>query len=380
MGTNFAQLFGNIRTPEDYRRAREQFELNKQLKRGQLDVQRAKIEQAQAEAANPMGNAPAALQINSAIQDSLNKAKELEQAGNPEGAKQYYDTANRIAWLTRSQAYGVDTFGPQGNTPETFKPFKPQAPAETQSQAQGEYVPTGQSIMPSGGSSIAQQLAAKAGMEAGAKERSKLEQQRLLKPQIEAGVMDAKGLAERRQGYTKAQSALKSFQQQADIVVDNVDKALELADSGWATGYGSLLSPLPNTEARKLRNYLDTIKANVGFDKLQQMRDNSPTGGALGQVSEMENRLLQAVNGALDPAQADQLKENLQVIRKLYPAVMEERNRAFEQDFGMLSPLGGNPVTVPQKSGARREMEEMQGKFKKPSGRLVYNPATNEFE
>ena len=64
------------------------------------------------------------------------------------------------------------------------------------------------------------------------------------------------------------------------------------------------------------------------------MRANSPTGGALGQVSDLENKLLQAVQGALDPLQSKQLVENLQNIKQLYAAVMEERRRAFQHDYG----------------------------------------------
>ncbi len=73
------------------------------------------------------------------------------------------------------------------------------------------------------------------------------------------------------------------------------------------------------------------------------MRENSPTGGALGSVSDFENRLLQAVNGAMDPKQETQLVENLNVIKQLYPQVMQERKRAFEQDYGNVQPLGNNP-------------------------------------
>lgn len=142
---------------------------------------------------------------------------------------------------------------------------------------------------------------------------------------------------ERRAGLAKANTALKSLETQSNIVTKNIDKALGTINN-FSTGYGSYLSFLPNTDARKLKNYLDTIKANVGFDKLQQMRDNSPTGGALGQVSEMENKLLQAVNGALDPAQADQLESNLKQIKSLYPKVLSERKEAFNADYGQYLP------------------------------------------
>lgn len=156
----------------------------------------------------------------------------------------------------------------------------------------------------------------------------------------------------RQVNKTKAESALKGFEQQSNLVINNIDNALNTINA-FSTGYGSLLSSLPNTDARKLNNYLNTIKSNVGFDKLQNMRENSPTGGALGQVSDMENKLLQAVNGALDPAQTDQLRENLNVIKQLYPQVLEEKKRAFQQDYGNIQPLGNNP----QRSKAEKAAE-----------------------
>lgn len=132
---------------------------------------------------------------------------------------------------------------------------------------------------------------------------------------------------------SKAKAALGDLERQTDIVTTNIDKALNLI-SPWSTGYGAFLSGMPETDAREMQNTLDTIRANVGFDKLQRLRDSSPTGGALGQVSEMENRLLQATSGALDAKSPDQLKENLQVIRDLYQEVLKEKQQAFRSDFG----------------------------------------------
>lgn len=153
-----------------------------------------------------------------------------------------------------------------------------------------------------------------------------------------------RNVADKQAGFGKAQTALNNFKQQATMVVDNVDKAIATI-SPWSTGYGNFLANMPNTDARKLENYLTTIKANLGFDKLQAMREASPTGGAIGQVSDFENKLLQAINGALDPQQADQLLENLQVIKQLYPQVIAERESAFQRDYGQngtaQTPTGG---------------------------------------
>jgi len=52
-----------------------------------------------------------------------------------------------------------------------------------------------------------------------------------------------------------------------------------------ATGVGAFLKNIPYTDALELNTQLDVIRANVGFDRLQVMRDNSKTGGALGNIS-----------------------------------------------------------------------------------------------
>ena len=63
-----------------------------------------------------------------------------------------------------------------------------------------------------------------------------------------------------------------------------------------------MLSTLPETNARLLKNKVKTIQANLAFDKLEQMKMNSSTGASgLGQVSNLELDLLKAAVGALDP-------------------------------------------------------------------------------
>jgi hypothetical protein len=116
----------------------------------------------------------------------------------------------------------------------------------------------------------------------------------------------------------------------------NLDKTIDEASkmvTGWSAGYGAMLSGLPESDARNLSNKLDTIKANVGFDTLQEMRANSPTGGALGAVSDMENKLLQAKVQSLDQYQGTgQLKANLKDIKDSYAKSFERLRKAYEQD------------------------------------------------
>jgi len=125
--------------------------------------------------------------------------------------------------------------------------------------------------------------------------------------------------AKREGAAEKAEKSQQGRVVQSNIVTQDIDRALDIVETTNipVTGAGSFLSFVPGTPAKDLSALLDTIKANVGFDKLQAMREASPTGGALGQVSENENRLLQSVFGSLDQAQSeDTFKFNLRRLRE----------------------------------------------------------------
>lgn len=97
-----------------------------------------------------------------------------------------------------------------------------------------------------------------------------------------------------------------------------------------ATGLpGSLVSAVPGTRAFDAKSLVDTVKANVGFNKLQAMREASPTGGALGQVSERENILLQSTIQNLEQSQSQaQFLENLAIVEETFLDVVHgEGNR-----------------------------------------------------
>ncbi len=78
---------------------------------------------------------------------------------------------------------------------------------------------------------------------------------------------------------------------------------------------------LPITEQGAIQGVVDTLKSNISFDTLQQMRDLSPTGGALGQVSNTELDMLMKNIGALDPSSPD-FQVNLQHVINQYQHVV----------------------------------------------------------
>lgn len=139
---------------------------------------------------------------------------------------------------------------------------------------------------------------------------------------IEGGPVVAENIAleEKKAAGQKAKSTA------ARVVIQDIERVLEKVSSEAfpVTGLvGSLSSGVPGTSAHDVAALLDTIKANVGFDKLQAMRDASPTGGALGQVSEFENRLLQSALGSLQQSQSrEQFVRNLNRLKREFQTVI----------------------------------------------------------
>jgi hypothetical protein len=80
-----------------------------------------------------------------------------------------------------------------------------------------------------------------------------------------------------------------------------------------------LFKNFPGHPAYNLSANIDTIKANIQFDQLQKMRQASPTGGALGNVSDQEGKLLQSTMGSVEQAQGkEQFEQHLRRLRVQY--------------------------------------------------------------
>ena len=124
----------------------------------------------------------------------------------------------------------------------------------------------------------------------------------------------------------------------ADNVLSQLDTIESLAISPDSfLGVDGAAGPLymvnqfiPATDAYALSNLVQSVKANLSFDELQRMRDASPTGGALGQVSNIEIGLLQNSIAALNPALGEEpFKQQLDIVKNHYENV---RNLILGED------------------------------------------------
>src|SRR5690606_14372535 len=149
-----------------------------------------------------------------------------------------------------------------------------------------------------------------------------------------SGTKDVEFEAKRRIEMPKRQASLRQAEVLVDRMNDDIDKLIEKVGSGSAGVGGVLMEKFPGSVARDLQVNLDTIKANLGFQTLQAMREASPTGGALGQISDMENKLLQSTLGSLEIGQSPaQLVENLRKVKRRVTENFGLARSAFDNEF-----------------------------------------------
>ena len=149
-------------------------------------------------------------------------------------------------------------------------------------------------------------------------------------PVIDAPIRPSAAELEERQ----AERSLVSLNDELQNINTVIDTAIEQTSPATA-GIGSLTAIVPGTKSADLSGTLSTIQADAAFSRLQQMRDQSKTGGALGQVSERELGLLSSARAAIEQSQSpEQLKANLERYKSLRKKAFDNVREAFVQDYG----------------------------------------------
>lgn len=188
---------------------------------------------------------------------------------------------------------------------------------------------------------------------------------------LQAGAIELEGEEAKRSRLQQMQGAAS-----ADLrrVIEKIDEvALDAADNGglFETGFsGSVAGPFPGTAAYDLRRNIETIDANSAFSRLQQMRDSSPTGGALGQVTERELDLLKSSIANLDPNQSQgQFIQNLAQAKRAYLDMLERiepgASREFANRPGIRFDESGEAFLTTLQGEDNRERVELPG-FNQP--------------
>ena len=116
-------------------------------------------------------------------------------------------------------------------------------------------------------------------------------------------LLTPKELQKREAAYPQATSAIKSFETKSDSFVKDIEKLRDHPGLPEITGFAAGRIPGVTANGRAAQALYDKIVAKGGFQALQDLRDASKTGGALGNVSNQEGKQLTASFGAIDRRQ-----------------------------------------------------------------------------
>jgi hypothetical protein len=181
---------------------------------------------------------------------------------------------------------------------------------------------------------------------------------------------DVQGTAEQKARGTAladapfAQARVDQASTGLDMLAEKADEIMRDPAVDRITGPMSMIPNMPGGAAANLQGKLDTLKSKMAFGVLQSMRDASKTGGAVGQVSDFEERMLQQYIANIRTDQgADSFRAQMQEVIDYAQRVKGELAEAYQREYGG----GGQPPNL-------QSQPQQQPKIR------TYNPQTDQLE
>lgn len=112
-----------------------------------------------------------------------------------------------------------------------------------------------------------------------------------------------KEVQKREAAFPQATSVIKGFETKSDSFVKDLQKLRDHPGLSQITGLIAGRVPALTADGRAAQALYDKVVAKGGFQALQDLRDASKTGGALGNVSNQEGKQLTASFAAIDRRQ-----------------------------------------------------------------------------
>ena len=139
----------------------------------------------------------------------------------------------------------------------------------------------------------------------------------------------------------RMQRTIRSFSSKRDDVEREVKEVMSLLE-GSTRAIDGVLQYIPGTDEKTIQGKLEMLVANIGFAEIQKMREQSKSGGALGQVTEKELAFLQAVLNRLSLFDKPEiLRENLGIVLESY----DESVSSLEYNLSEMDGLYGSSST-----------------------------------
>jgi hypothetical protein len=168
-----------------------------------------------------------------------------------------------------------------------------------------------------------------------------------------------KEIQSREAKYPQATIALKTFETKSESFAKDLET---LANHPGLSGISGLVygrTPPVTKEARQAQALYDSIVARGGFQELQDLRASSPTGGALGNVSNQEGQNLRdafaPINRTQDTADlkstllktASTVRSSKDRLKEAYDLTYDYKKQGSQSTGASQTSSTGNSVTAP---------------------------------
>jgi len=163
----------------------------------------------------------------------------------------------------------------------------------------------------------------------------------------------------------QATSAIKGFEAKSESFINDLKALRDHPGLSQITGLIAGRAPAFTKEGRAAQALYDKILAKGGFEALQQMREASKTGGALGNVSNQEGKQLQASFAAIDRKQdAEDVRKALDTAISDVEGARVRMREAYDETYSYRSDRAAPaaPAAPKPKSDIRSKADAILGK------------------
>jgi hypothetical protein len=198
--------------------------------------------------------------------------------------------------------------------------------------------------------------------------------------------LSPKEIQMREAKFPQANLAVKSFESKSDTVLKDIKRLRNHPGLSSITGIAAGRLPGVTAQGREALELYEKVVAGLQFKELQDMRNASPTGGALGNVSNQEGTQLRQAAGALSRVQEkSSVQSELDQIAESIRGSKSRVREAFDMTYdykgtpagGGAPPspppspptgAGGNTVTIPGGKVLTFPTPEAAAAYKKAAG------------
>jgi len=170
---------------------------------------------------------------------------------------------------------------------------------------------------------------------------------RRMTPAAAGESLPPKEIQKRESVYPAATSAVKGFESKSEAFIKDLKALRNHPGLSSITGIAAGRLPGVTAEGRAAQALYDKVVAKGGFQALQDLRDASKTGGALGNVSNREGQQLTASFAAIDRRQdAPDVQAAIDGAIAGVEGARIRTREAYDDTYSYKSP-GGNTPTAP---------------------------------